>query len=80
MSKNHFPTRNDKVNDNTRRPPYANGFVQRVLYEDGPSEVLVDFGNEIVSYDFSEFRYTWTEKYNGCYILGNHPTIHRSKS
>ena len=68
MSLRHFPRQGDKVND-IRRIPYANGFVQRVLYDDGPSEVLVKFDNGIECYDFDEFRYSWTERYLGVFIL-----------
>ena len=79
MSKRHFPQRRDKVNDLRRPAPYQNGFVVRVLYDDGPEEVLVDFDNEkSVSYDFEEFRYTYTEAYGGCFILGGHHIINRS--
>lgn len=70
MSKRHFPARGDKVNDRNRKAPYQNGFVVCVLYDDGPSEVLVDFDNEkCVSYDYDEFKYCWTDKFGGCYII-----------
>lgn len=70
MSKRHFPSKGDKVNDTRRKAPYQNGFVLKVIFDDGPEEVLVDFDNEkSVAYDYDEFRYTWTEKYGGCFIL-----------
>lgn len=68
MSTNHKPRRGDKVNDK-RRIPYANGFVVRVLYEDGPSEVLVRFDDGLVFYDYTEFEYTWTSRYGGAFEL-----------
>ena len=68
MSKTHFPRRGDKVND-IRRLPHANGFVQRVLYDDGPDEVVVRFDDDIKSYDYAEFQYSWTDTYGGVFIL-----------
>jgi len=68
MSKNHFPRRGDKVND-TRRIPHANGFVQRVMYNDGPESVVVRFDNGVEEYDYEEFQYTWTDRYGGVFIL-----------
>lgn len=70
MSNSHFPRRGDKVND-TRRIPYANGFVQRVLYDDGPDEVMVKFDDAYEFYPFEEFRCSWTDDYFGCFILNN---------
>ena len=68
MSKNHFPKRGDKVND-TRRIPHANGFVTRVLYDDGPDEVMVEFDDGTVFYDYSEFEHSWTDSLGGVFIL-----------
>lgn len=68
MSKRHFPQRGDKVND-VRRIPYANGFISTILYDDGPSEVIVKFDDRSETYDFEEFRYTWTDTYGGVFIL-----------
>jgi hypothetical protein len=68
MSKKHFPQRGDKVND-IRRMPHANGFVVRVLYDDGPSEVIVKFDDGEETYDFEEFRYSWTDTYGGVFVL-----------
>lgn len=67
MSLNHFPRRNDKVNDRRRR--HGNGFVVRVLYDDGPDEVMVKFDDGIAFYEFEEFRWTWTDTYGGVFIL-----------
>lgn len=78
MSKRHFPTRGDRVNDNRRKSGYANGHVVRVTYDDGPDEVIVKFDDELVHYDYEEFRYTYTEAYGGCFILGSWPIIRRS--
>lgn len=68
MSKRHFPAKGDKVND-SRRMPHANGFVQRVMYADGPEEVIVNFDDKVEIYDFSEFEFSWTDKYGGAFIL-----------
>ena len=63
MGHRHFPKRNDPVNDTRRPAPHQNGFVQRVLYtDDGPEEVIVQYGNEMVFYDFTEFEFTWRER------------------
>ena len=72
MSSKHFPRRGDKVNDN-RRTPYANGFIFRVLYDDGPDEIMVKFDDTIETYDFEDFRSRWTDDYGGCFILVNPP-------
>lgn len=69
MSLKHFPTRGDKVNDTRRKQGFVNGFVKTVLYDDGPDEVVVKFDDDTVTYDFSEFTYTWTDKFGGCFIL-----------
>ena len=68
MSKNHFPQKGDKVNDKSRIPN-ANGFVVRVLYDEGPDEVVVRFDDEVVNYDYEQFRYAWTDTYGGVFIL-----------
>lgn len=68
MSKKHKPQRGDKVNDK-RRIPHANGFVERIIYDGGPTEVVVRFDNEIVYYDYSEFEFSWTDTYGGVFIL-----------
>ena len=68
MSRNHKPRRGDKVND-TRRIPHANGVIIRILYDDGPDEVIVKFDNGIECYDYSEFEFTWTDRYGGAFIL-----------
>jgi hypothetical protein len=68
MSRKHFPQRGDKVND-SRRTPHANGFVLRVIFDDGPDEVIVRFDNGIHNYDYHEFEYTWTDRYGGVFIL-----------
>lgn len=70
VSRTHKPQRGDKVND-TRRIPHANGSVLRILYNDGPEEVIVRFDDGIETYDYEEFRYTWTDKFGGCFILNN---------
>lgn len=69
MSQKHKPQRLDKVNDKRRIAPYQNGFVLRILYDDGPDEVIVKYDNELVFYDYDEFRWTWTDHYGGCFIL-----------
>lgn len=69
MSLNHFTRKGDPVNDRRRSAPYQNGFVTRVLYNDGPDEVMVRYDNETVFYDFEEFRYTWTDTFGGVFIL-----------
>lgn len=68
MSSKHFPRRGDKVNDK-RRIPYANGFVVRVLYDDGPDTVMVRFDNGVELYDYDDFRNTWTDNYGGAFQL-----------
>ena len=68
MSHKHFPRKGDKVNDK-RRIPNANGFVVRVLYNDGPDEVLVKFDDGLVSYEFSEFEHCWTDRLGGVFEL-----------
>ena len=68
MSRRHAPQKGDKVND-IRRLPNANGFVVRILYDDGPSEVIVKFDDRSTTYEYSEFEYTWTDKFGGCFIL-----------
>ena len=72
MSSKHFPRRGDRVND-LRRVPHANGFVWRVLYDDGPSEVIVQFDNGQETYDFGDFNCTWTDNYGGCFVLYQNP-------
>lgn len=72
MSLSHFPRRGDRVND-SRRIPFGNGFVVRVLYDDGPDEVIVKFDNGTEFYDFEEFRWTWTDHYGGAFILHHKP-------
>jgi hypothetical protein len=69
MSRTHKPQRGDKVND-TRRIPNANGFVVRILYDEGPSEVVVKFDDGTETYDYSEFEYSWTDKYGGVFEVG----------
>jgi len=69
MSLNHFPRRGDKVNDARRRVGFFNGFVVRVLYDDGPDEVVVKFDDGTEVYDFEEFRYSWTDRFGGVFIL-----------
>ncbi len=69
MSNSHFPRRGDKVND-TRRVN-ANGFVQRILYDDGPDEVMVRFDDGYEFYPFDDFRMSWTDTYGGVFILNN---------
>lgn len=69
MSKDHFPSKGDKVNDTRRPSPYQNGFVIRILYDDGPDEVLVRFDDEVINYEYEEFRYSWTDTYGGVFIL-----------
>lgn len=68
MSASHKPQKNDKVND-VSRVPHANGFVLRILYDDGPSEVMVRFDNGIEFYEYSEFEYSWTDGYGGVFII-----------
>ena len=68
MSITHFPRRGDKVNI-VSRAPFGNGFVVRVLYDDGPESVLVKFDNGSEFYDFEDFRSTWTDAYGGVFIL-----------
>lgn len=70
LSINHFPRRGDKVNDK-RRIPFANGFVVRVLYDDGPDTVIVQFDNGKELYDFEDFRSKWTDHYGGAFELAN---------
>lgn len=72
MSSSHFPHRGDKVNDK-RRIPHANGFVYRVLYDDGPDEVMVKYDDDIVTYPYEDFRNTWTDGYGGAFVLVNPP-------
>lgn len=67
MSNKHFPKTGDKVND-TRRT-HANGHVVKVIYNDGPDEVMVRFEDGIEYYDYHEFEYSWTDNYGGCFIL-----------
>ena len=67
MSIDHKPQRGDKVNDTRRK--HGNGFVQRILYDDGPSDVVVKFDDKMEIYDYDEFRYTWTDKFGGVFIL-----------
>lgn len=69
----HFPKRNDPVNDTRREAPNQNGFVLRVLYsDDGPEEVIVQFGNERVFYDYDEFEFTWAERgMTSAFVLGD---------
>lgn len=69
MSKNHLPQQGDKVNDVRRDNPFRNGFVIRVLYDDGPDEVLVRFDNGVESYQFSAFEYSWTDRLGGVFML-----------
>lgn len=69
MSKDHFPSKGDKVNDTRRPSPYQNGFVIRILYDDGPDEVIVRFDDEVMNYEYEEFRYSWTDTYGGVFIL-----------
>lgn len=72
MTSSHFPHRGDKVNDK-RRIPHANGFVVRVLYDDGPDEVIVSYDNGMVTYDYGDFSSTWTDDYGGAFVLVNDP-------
>lgn len=67
MSK-HKVQKGDKVNDK-ERIPFANGFVIAILYDEGPSEVLVRFDNGVECYDYTQFEYTWTDRYGGVFIL-----------
>lgn len=67
MSLNHKPRRGDKVNDRNRT--HANGFVQRILYDDGPSEVLVKYDDGMEFYSYSEFEYTYTDHFGGVFII-----------
>ena len=69
MSLNHFPRRGDMVNDPRRPKGFFNGFVVRVLYDDGPDEVIVKFDDGTEVYDFEEFRYSWTDRFGGVFIL-----------
>lgn len=71
MSSKHFPRFMDKVNDTRRK--HANGFVMKVLYDDGPDEVIVRFDDRTEAYDFDDFRSTWTDDYGGVFVLVNHP-------
>jgi hypothetical protein len=68
MSRKHFPQRGDKVND-VSRIPNANGFVVRVLYDDGPDEVIVRFDDGLVTYSYSQFEYAWTDLYGGVFEI-----------
>lgn len=69
MSKKHFPRKGDKVND-SRRIPHANGVITALLWsEDGLEEVAVRFDNGPELYEYSEFEFTWTDKYGGTFIL-----------
>lgn len=77
MSKRHFPQRGDKVNDSRRPVGFKNGFVRNLTYDDGPENVYVKFDDEVVEYDFEEFRYSYTEAYGGVFMLGDWPTIRR---
>lgn len=70
MSGKHKIRHGDKVNDK-RRIPNANGFVVRVLYDDGPDEVVVKFDNGYETYSYEEFRNCWTDSYGGAYELVN---------
>lgn len=72
MSSSHFPRRGDRVND-IRRIPHANGFVFRVLYDGGPSEIMVQFDNGIETYDYEDFRCTWTDRMGGVFVLAQNP-------
>lgn len=67
--KRHFPRYNDPVNVRSRAPKAINGFVQRVLYDDGPQTVIVKFADGIEEYDFDEVRSSWTTMFGGCFIL-----------
>lgn len=69
MSNSHKPRPQDKVNDRRRKAPYQNGFVLRILYDDGPDEVMVKYDDEVVTYEYSEFEYTWTDTFGGVFIL-----------
>lgn len=69
MSKNHTPKRGDRVNDLRRPSPYQNGFVRTILYDDGPDEVVVRFDDKTETYEYEEFRYSWTDNYGGVFIL-----------
>lgn len=64
----HKVQKGDKVNDK-ERIPFANGFVIGILYDDGPSEVLVRFNNGVEYYDYTRFEFTWTDRYGGVFIL-----------
>lgn len=68
MSIRHFPKYGDKVND-CRRGQHVNGFVRAVSYVDGPDEVIVRFDDGLEYYEYSEFEHTWTDAYNGAFIL-----------
>ena len=68
MSLTHKPQAGDKVNDMSRIP-HANGVVKAILYDDGPQEVIVKFDNGVETYDYSEFEYSWTDKFGGVFII-----------
>jgi len=65
----HKPRPGDPVNDRSRMPLLANGFVERILYDDGPDEVIVRYDRELVFYEYSEFTDSWTDAYGGVFIL-----------
>lgn len=68
LASKHFPRYGDKVND-CRRGEHVNGFIRAVSYVDGPDEVIVRFDDGLVYYEFTEFEHTWTDAYQGCFIL-----------
>lgn len=72
MSVRHKPAIGDKVHD-FRRVPHANGSINRILYDDGPSEIIVKYDDGLVYYDYTDFDYCWTDRYGGTYILDKEP-------
>lgn len=67
MSLRHTPSRKDKVNDSSRA--HANGFIHRLIYDDGLSEIVVKYDDGLVYYDKADFDFAWTDKYGGVWVL-----------
>jgi hypothetical protein len=72
MSKQHRPTRQDKVNDQQRfsEGKQANGFIHRLIYgDDGLETIMVRFDDGIENYDAEQFHYRWTDRLGGVWQL-----------
>ena len=69
----HRPRARELVNDKSRGPYRANGYIQRVWWSE--QEIQVAFWTkedgvmEYDSYDFDEFLGCWTERCGGVWIL-----------